>query len=186
MNKTDILLTQMYNLLVEEIETEITMDKLLQFLISQTKKKQYVITEDIQQVITLPKQLLMLCEENLKETNSIAKISGDDILNTFEDKTIFKSTNFPDIIVAKFDFSSTEEISNFLCLMTDELQLNERQQYALSMLKIALKSSNGLFTDFNKLINANLLLFNRKTYTIRTIEHELTHYLQKYTLYRIK
>jgi hypothetical protein len=29
MNKTDILLTQMYNLLVEEIETEITMDKLL-------------------------------------------------------------------------------------------------------------------------------------------------------------
>jgi hypothetical protein len=29
MNKTDILLTQMYNLLVEEIETKITMDKLL-------------------------------------------------------------------------------------------------------------------------------------------------------------
>jgi hypothetical protein len=89
--------------------------------------------------------------------------------------------NFPDVIVYAFDFSSIDEWKQFILTLSGELNLTDKQLFALNILKFTLNSVNGLFTNFNKLINANLLLFNSTKFTRRTIEHELTHYLQKYT-----
>ena len=181
LNKTDILITYLTNLFLEEIESNISIDDLISFLFSQSKNKINIISEDIKQIISLPESLLCLFEENLKMPNTFIKISGDEILNCFNDHSIFKTVNFPDVIVYAFDFSSIDEWKHFILTLAGELNLTEQQLFALNMLKLTLNSVNGLFTNFNKLINANLLLFNSTKFTRRTIEHELTHYLQKYT-----
>ena len=181
--KTDLFISKLYNILVEEIEPNISIDDLIEFLRIQSMNKNNIITEEIRQCISLPENLLMLIEANLTESCTLSKISGEDIFNCFEDKTIFKTNNFPNIIICKLDFFLLTEWEKFILLMTQELTLSEKQLYALNIVRIHLKSVSGLFTDFNKFIDANLLLFDSTKYNKRTIEHELTHYLQKYTKY---
>lgn len=147
MNKTDYVLNIFNKLLIEEIESNINVDELLALIFDSISKRQ-LITEEIKQVINLTKQLIFLLEENLKENNIISKISGNDIINCFENKNIFTRKSLPDIIVCKFDFSDFNSFKNFVINMTDELQLNEKQVYALSLLNIQLKSINRVIYKF--------------------------------------
>lgn len=178
-NKIDYLINS-FNLLLEE-RNVINADELLSFLLKNINSANHIITEEIKKFIQLPEQLIQLIKENL--SNDVVKIDGEDISACFEDKQIFKTTLLPDIYISKFNFSNFDEFEKFILQMSNELNLSEKQIYALTLIQLRLKSVNGLFTDFNKIINGNLLLFNSETHTDRTIEHELTHYLQKYTKY---
>lgn len=178
----NLILQYFNNIFFEEITTTITADELIQLLFNSIENNN-LITEEIKKIITLPDQLLSLFEENLKEPNKLVKISGSDIFDCFNDHTIFKTENLPDVIISKFNFNSFESIKKFIQMLTNELELTEKQIYILSLIHLKLKSANGIFTNFNNLLNANLLLFNSETFTKRTIEHELTHYLQTYCKY---
>jgi hypothetical protein len=178
---SNIFLEKFYEIIVEDISSKLSIDEFLDFLLKNLNKNQNLITEEIKQKIKLPALLIDIIKDNLKTNCSLTKISGNDIFNCLKESNFFNKVNFPDVIVCKFDFSNLDELKTFIGKMTDEFELTEKQLYILKLIHLKLKSSNGLFTNFNKIINVNLMLFNSQTYTDRTIEHELTHYLQTYT-----
>jgi len=177
---SEMFINNLYNVIVEEYTTTISISQLLE-LLNNSIEKQYLIIEEIKKFIQLPKQLILLVKNNIEE-NQLHLINGNDILNCFN-KEIFKTNNLPNILIGCFDFNNKDQFIQFIHQCTSELELTEKENNILNLLIWKIKSANGIFTDFNKLLNANLLLLNSTKYTQRTIEHELTHYLQKYTKY---
>lgn len=170
------------NIIVEQINM-ITVNQLLSLLKNSLNNKQNIITEQFKKFIQLPQQLILLIQENLKKQNQLVKIPGNIIIDCIDSqqlKTILGKRNLPDIIISKFDFSDIHQFQKFVFHLTNQLQLTQQQQQILNYIRISLIKTNGLFTDFNKILNCNLLLFNSSTYSRRTIQHQLTHYLQKY------
>lgn len=160
------------NILTQQIKNKLTFNQFIQLF------NNGIIIEQINHKLNIPNELIELIDINLKE-QFITKIEKETINEFFNNN--FK--HLEDIYVINLDFNNTKQFQNFVFMFTNIQNLTTEQKYALNFIKLKLQGTNGFFTNFNKLINANLMIFNKNTYTKQTIRHECIHYLQTYQKY---
>lgn len=183
MDNFNTLCSNILNIIVENIE-QLDIDIVIKELEHTIKNKQ-LIYEEILQKIQFPPQLLILFKSKIQK-NVIHKIDGNDILNCFNNTEWLKNKNLPDILISTFDFDNKDQFLQFIKSFNSTIQLNDKQKYALNFIFRSIQNTNGIFTNFNKLIDCRILLLNSKTYTENTIYHKLIHYFQTYAKYGLE
>lgn len=166
-----------FNIISQNIN-QINVDQFIELLLTSIKQNNLVFEQKIQRKLHIPQLLIERINANL-ETEFIFKITKEQLFEYFN----FKYNRLEDLYFCQFDFSHKQQFNDFCEHFTNMENLTQQQQYMLNYIKIMLRTAKGLFTNFNKLINANIILLNKKIYTEQTIRHQLIHYLQTYEKY---
>lgn len=169
-----MLQKKLLNILTEQINDLLTFEQFLQLF----KSGLIIEEESIRHKINISNDLIKYIDINLKQ-QLITKIDKETINSFYENK--FK--HLEDVYVVNINFNDIKQFQQFALQLTHLQKLSIQQKYALNFIKIKLQNTNGFFTNFNKILNANLMIFNKNTYTYQTIRHECIHYFQTYEKY---